>query len=63
MESGVVPQKDYASTRYSSLDQITRANAKDLKVVATFSTGLTKGEEAAPLVIGNTLYRDHAISQ
>ncbi len=50
------PAKDYASTRYSSLDQITRANAKDLKVVATFSTGLTKGEEAAPLVIGDTLY-------
>ena len=50
------PAKDYASTRYSSLNQITRANAKDLKVVATFSTGLTKGEEAAPLVVGDTLY-------
>ena len=42
------PAKDYASTRYSSLDQINAKNAKDLKLAFTFSTGMTHGHEAAP---------------
>ena len=50
------PAKDYASTRYSSLDQINAKNAKDLKLVFTFSTGMTHGHEAAPLVVNNTMY-------
>ncbi|HEY6051991.1 MAG TPA: methanol/ethanol family PQQ-dependent dehydrogenase, partial [Thermoanaerobaculia bacterium] len=52
----VRPAKDYASTRYSSLDQITTANVKDLKVAFTFSTGVAKGHEAGPLVVDNTMY-------
>ncbi|OLE12826.1 MAG: methanol dehydrogenase, partial [Acidobacteria bacterium 13_1_20CM_4_56_7] len=48
--------KDYASTRYSSLDQITTGNVKNLKLAFTFSTGMTRGHEAAPLVVNNTMY-------
>jgi lanthanide-dependent methanol dehydrogenase len=50
------PAKDFASLRYSSLDQINTSNVKDLKVAWTFSTGLTTGHEAAPLVVRNTMY-------
>jgi len=42
--------KDYANLRYSGLDQITTENVKNLQVVFTFSTGVTQGYEAAPLV-------------
>lgn len=52
----VRPAKDYASTRYSTLNEITTQNANGLKVAFTFSTGLTHGHEAAPLVVNNTMY-------
>ena len=48
------PAKDYASLRYSSLDQINVSNVKDLKVAFTFSTGMDRGHEAAPLVVDET---------
>jgi PQQ-dependent dehydrogenase (methanol/ethanol family) len=48
--------KDYASTRYSGLAQIDAGNVKDLKLAWTFSTGTLHGNEAAPLVVGDTLY-------
>ncbi len=48
--------KNYASTRYSTLNQITTENAGNLKLAWTFSTGAVKGEEAAPLVVNNTMY-------
>lgn len=51
-----MPAKDYASTRFSGLDQINTQNVKDLKTAFTFSTGLTRGHEAAPLVINDTMY-------
>jgi len=50
------PAKDYASTRYSTLNQVNNGNVKDLKLAFTFSTGLTRGHEAAPLVVNNTMY-------
>jgi lanthanide-dependent methanol dehydrogenase len=50
------PAKDFASTRYSSLDQINSSNVKQLKLAWTFSTGTLRGLEAAPLVVNNTLY-------
>jgi lanthanide-dependent methanol dehydrogenase len=52
----LMPAKDYASTRFSGLDQINAGNVKDLKPAFTFSTGLVRGHEAAPLVVGNTMY-------
>jgi PQQ-dependent dehydrogenase (methanol/ethanol family) len=51
-----MPAKDYASTRYSSLTQINRANVRNLGLAFTFSTGIAKGHEAAPLVVGGTMY-------
>jgi lanthanide-dependent methanol dehydrogenase len=52
----VRPAKDYASTRFSSLEQITAASVGQLGVRATFSTGLVRGHEAAPLVVNGTMY-------
>ena len=52
----VRPAKDYASTRFSALDQITPDSVKQLGVKETFSTGYTRGHEAAPLVVNNTMY-------
>src|SRR5438067_664462 len=51
-----MPNKDYASTRYSSLNSINTDNIKTLKVAWTFSTGVLRGHEGSPLVIGNTMY-------
>jgi PQQ-dependent dehydrogenase (methanol/ethanol family) len=48
--------KDYANTRYSGLAQINTSNVSQLKVAWTFSLGNTRGEEAAPLVVNNTMY-------
>src|SRR5689334_20660566 len=48
--------KDYANTRFSELAEITPANAKNLKLAFTFSTGLLRGHEAAPVVVGSTMY-------
>jgi lanthanide-dependent methanol dehydrogenase len=48
--------KDYANTRFSPLDEINTGNVKGLKVAFTFSTGINRGHEAAPLVVGGTMY-------
>src|SRR4051812_24397025 len=50
------PAGDYASSRYSELDQITPANVKNLKASWTFSTGGLRGHEGSPLVVGTTIY-------
>ena len=47
---------DYSLQRYSKLDQINTKNVKDLKVAWTFSTGVLRGHEGSPLVIGDVLY-------
>ncbi|MBI4986365.1 MAG: methanol/ethanol family PQQ-dependent dehydrogenase [Rhodocyclales bacterium] len=47
---------NFANQRYSTLKQINRDNVKDLKVAWTFSTGVLRGHEGGPLVIGETLY-------
>lgn len=51
-----MPAKNYASTRYSELNEITEANVADLQVAFAFSTGINKGHEAAPLVVGSAMY-------
>jgi lanthanide-dependent methanol dehydrogenase len=52
----VQPAGDYANTRYSKLNQITAANVGKLQVAWTFSTGVLRGHEGGPLVIGNMMY-------
>jgi lanthanide-dependent methanol dehydrogenase len=51
-----MPGRNYQATRYSELTQINADNVKDLKVAWTFSTGVNRGHEAAPLVVGDTMY-------
>ena len=51
-----MPAKNYAATRFSGLDEINTGNVKNLKVAWTFSTGVNRGQEAAPIVVGDTMY-------
>jgi PQQ-dependent dehydrogenase (methanol/ethanol family) len=50
------PARDYASTRFSSLTQITTDNVAQLRPAWQFDTGVKRGHEAAPLVVGDTMY-------
>lgn len=52
----VMAAKDYANTRYSGLTEITAANVASLKPAWTFSTGVLRGHEGAPLVVGDTMF-------
>jgi PQQ-dependent dehydrogenase (methanol/ethanol family) len=52
----VMAAGDYASTRYSPLQEIHTGNVSRLRVAWTFSTGVAAGHEAAPLVIDGTMY-------
>ncbi|MBN9560319.1 MAG: methanol/ethanol family PQQ-dependent dehydrogenase [Alphaproteobacteria bacterium] len=52
----VMPTKSYDNQRYSTLDQITAQNVGKLQVAWTFSTGVLRGHEGSPLVIGNIMY-------
>ncbi|QQP92329.1 methanol/ethanol family PQQ-dependent dehydrogenase [Skermanella sp. TT6] len=47
---------DYSGKRYSPLDQINTQNVKDLRVDWSFSTGVLRGHEGGPLVIGDVMY-------
>ncbi|MBC7832902.1 MAG: methanol/ethanol family PQQ-dependent dehydrogenase [Hyphomicrobium sp.] len=49
-------QGDYQAHRYSKLDQINTKNVGSLKVAWTFSTGVLRGHEGSPLVIGSMMY-------
>ncbi len=50
------PAGNYANTRYSELAEINQGNVGSLKVAWTFSTGVLRGHEGGPLVIGDTMY-------
>jgi PQQ-dependent dehydrogenase (methanol/ethanol family) len=52
----VMPTGDYANQRFSQLNQITAANVGKLQVAWTFSTGVLRGHEGGPLVIGSVMY-------
>jgi len=52
----VMPLGNYASTRYSELTQINTKTAKNLRPVWTFSTGVLRGHEGGPLVVGDMMY-------
>ena len=51
-----MPAKDYQSTRFSGLAQITARNAARLHPVWTFSTGVLAGHEGQPLVVNDTMF-------
>src|SRR6266852_350029 len=52
----VMPTGNYANHRYSQLKEITAANVGKLQVAWTFSTGVLRGHEGGPLVIGDLMY-------
>ncbi|UHD47742.1 methanol/ethanol family PQQ-dependent dehydrogenase [Aureimonas altamirensis] len=52
----VMQSGDYANTRYSPLKNIDKANVGDLQVAWSFSTGVLRGHEGGPLVIGDTMF-------
>jgi alcohol dehydrogenase (cytochrome c) len=52
----VIQAGDYANTRYSKLDQITDKNVGKLVPAWSFSTGVLRGHEGSPLVVGDIMY-------
>ena len=52
----VIQTGDYANTRFSKLDQINASNVNKLQASWTFSTGVLRGHEGSPLVIGDVMY-------
>jgi PQQ-dependent dehydrogenase (methanol/ethanol family) len=52
----VIPAGNYASQRYSGLKQITAENVKHLTPAWTFSTGVLRGHEGGPLIIGDVMF-------
>jgi PQQ-dependent dehydrogenase (methanol/ethanol family) len=50
------PRGQYNNQGYSELNQINTRNVKDLKLAWTFSTGVNRGHEGAPLVIDGVMY-------
>jgi PQQ-dependent dehydrogenase (methanol/ethanol family) len=52
----VMSTGDYANQRYSQLKQITPQNVGRLQAAWTFSTGVLRGHEGGPLVIGDVMY-------
>ena len=51
-----MPRINNAATAYSPLKQINASNVGKLQVAWTFSTGVLRGHEGAPLVIGDVMY-------
>jgi lanthanide-dependent methanol dehydrogenase len=47
---------DYANTRYSPLDAIRPDNVKEMKLAWRFDTEVARGHEAAPIVVGNSMF-------
>lgn len=52
----VLAAKDPASTRYAALTEINTGTVSRLKLAFTFPLVFGKGHEAAPLVVGSTMY-------
>src|SRR6186713_2645618 len=52
----VMQTGNYANQRYSQLKQITADNVGKLQVAWTFSTGVLRGHEGGPLIIGDVMY-------
>ncbi len=48
--------RNYSEDRFSSLNQITKANIKDLGLAWSINLGTTRGIEATPLVVDGIMY-------
>src|SRR3984893_10696273 len=49
-------RSDYSATGYSKLDQVNTKNVGTMKAAWTFSTGVLRGHEGSPIVIGSTMW-------
>ena len=52
----VMPAGTYDNARYSKLNQINAQNVGKLQAAWTFSTGVLRGHEGGPLIIGDVMY-------
>ena len=52
----VMQAGNFANTRHSTLKQITADNVGKLQVAWSFSTGVLRGHEGGPLVVGDMMY-------
>jgi lanthanide-dependent methanol dehydrogenase len=51
-----IPAGDYANTRFSELKEVDSGNVARLRLGFTFSSGVLRGHEAAPIVAENTMF-------
>lgn len=54
--NNAITGKDYAGSRYSTMDEINKDNVRRLVPAWSFSTGVLRGHEGEPLVIDGTMY-------
>ncbi|MFO1088091.1 MAG: methanol/ethanol family PQQ-dependent dehydrogenase [Hyphomicrobiales bacterium] len=52
----VMQTGNYSNHRFSTLNQINKDNVGKLQVAWTFSTGVLRGHEGGPLIIGDVMY-------
>jgi PQQ-dependent dehydrogenase (methanol/ethanol family) len=50
------PRGDYTNQAHSKLTQINQGNVKNLKAAWSFATGVNRGHEGSPVVVGNMMY-------
>jgi PQQ-dependent dehydrogenase (methanol/ethanol family) len=50
------PRGQHNNQGFSALSQINKGNVKNVKAAWTFATGVNRGHEGSPLVIGNMMY-------
>jgi glucose dehydrogenase len=50
------PRGQYNNQGYSALAQINKGNVKNVKAAWTFATGVNRGHEGSPVVVGSTMF-------
>jgi len=50
------PRGNHTNQGYSTLAQVNKGNVKNLKAAWTFATGVNRGHEGSPIVVGNMMY-------
>ena len=55
-DNWAAPRGDYTNQAHSKLTQINQGNVKNLKAAWTFATGVNRGHEGSPVVVGHMMY-------
>jgi lanthanide-dependent methanol dehydrogenase len=50
------PRGGYMNQAHSALAQVNKGNVKNLKAAWTFATGVNRGHEGSPVVVGNMMF-------